>query len=698
MIDYPPPLDWFDIIDEQQWRAWLDHAASHNRWAVTAFVVSQWAPWAYAQGRDDLVRRWLYQLPPSALTARLYCVRGWSALHTNDTGTAMVQLDQARAVQQAGDKLAVALFASACARRRGDVADALYISQALLIQAQTTQDQAFAVGTIIGPPAIGVVDRGLDDACDAQPLPDEQGDSVACALLEHDLAVSYEHHGDLESAATHLKRSVAYWHSVHADPRSADDPWLLLGLLVPRCRALLHYGRVQRLLGQFGEANQQHARALGAAWEVCAVAIVAQEPKSRNATFWARVQTVVVQLSSDAARNTVLAAQLSAPAENPLLWDAHTALVDVLAEGALLHSARDEYMLAMTQLQLAQEVLGDRPQPRVALAHARCALAQAQWHAAASWVALVTQSEDRELELERTLVAGQIACGQGQRALAQQHIQQAVLLLTPATPGLLYLQTLLLKAAAARCVRPHQLSSFKQAIAAAHVWGQNHNADLLVTTLVAALHKPRSAPMSARDGSADEANAPASNAVLQVVTLGRDAVYWNGAETSFGWRQAREVLIYLLEHSNGAATTEIGAAVWPHLDADAQVAAVKNAVRTVRKHIPDLIRTVAKGYQVQRDNLEISYDAQRLRQAVETDEPDALEVVYTEYAGLFLPHSTNPWCLGVRAELERAYTYTLTLLAHKAEERRDWHAALQWWQRVLDREKAHEMAHTGRMR
>jgi predicted ATPase/DNA-binding SARP family transcriptional activator len=194
---------------------------------------------------------------------------------------------------------------------------------------------------------------------------------------------------------------------------------------------------------------------------------------------------------------------------------------------------------------------------------------------------------------------------------------------------------------------------------------------------------------------------------LRVLALGPLQVFVDGElveSTAWGSARPRELLVYLLMHSDGRTKEQVGLAFWP----DASAAQLRNSfhvtLHRLRKALgsPSLITLVHDRYRVdpavleEFDVLEFERDVADARRSLKRQEEGAstkLEQALARFRGDFLDgEPVGDWHLEHRDRLQRVYVDALMELGARlvAEER---HAkAAEVYRRVLARDELHEEA------
>ncbi len=597
----------------------------------------------------------------------LLLARGEAACWLGEVDSAE-QIGTQIASSAAGADLARALLVRGTARRlRGQLADAACDLEraaqlarddpALLAQVQ------LMLGLFHG--TRGDLDTSVQHLSQAHRLYEAHGDARNLALARYNLGVTSARRGDLAEAERHY--------------RAALDTWERLGNAFSTAEVLNSLGMLQYLRGDYAQALETLDQALALARKVGYVRVQAYILESLAAVKRALGDLTgalghgeeALELARRLGETSILAILLDSLAN---IWrrfsdlDKATTLAKQAQQIAETYDSLAERGAAQLTLGAIDLARGD---PRQALARFRSARALLQ-RAGAS----------RDLvRLRLRLIQAHWALGE--EALAQR---EASKLAQALRRGGLY-----------GLVAPEaaEQPAVLRAIAAQ---GAPELTRLLTLSVQLRAAEPAPAPAPLRQ--IERPRWPE----VRAYALGPPRVECNGVLVSGAqWESGKavELFFYLLAASNGEVPTEqIIAALWPESSPARGQSNLWTSVYRLRRAIHSDAISRRRGVYSLNPELPVWEDAselERLLAQAETaqgdEQAELLRAAIGLYRGPYLDGIYADWCLHRRTVLETGYLLALNRLVRYELARGEYHAALDYAQRILAVDQFHEDAH-----
>lgn len=191
--------------------------------------------------------------------------------------------------------------------------------------------------------------------------------------------------------------------------------------------------------------------------------------------------------------------------------------------------------------------------------------------------------------------------------------------------------------------------------------------------------------------------------------LGRAEVLVNGKLLSNSdWQTliSRDLFLCLLAHPQGLTKEEIGLLFWPNASPSELKTRFKNAIYRLRSAIKEEVVLFENDIYSFNRTIDYEYDVDSFLRYVTKGEqgatPDeritAYQGAWALYRGPYLPEIDGNWAWAERERLSRLFIESTLALADLQLERKEYSAALESVQRVLEEEPCQEDAHRLAMR
>lgn len=635
---------------QQQWAPAFDLSIMAGDREAACDVLLQGGPQLFRQGQLATLERCFEVLPLETLSAGLLCLKGRLRLSRSRTQEATALADLAVARMQPDEADTVRLFQTSVAVGIGDYREAIRLAELVLAGRPTASQRGDALRVAANCHGrLGNLERAVELLNEALQLQRERGDIYSIALLYHDLGICQEQAGRLREA----ERSY----------RQADGYWSTVGNVGARALSRNSTGVVLHMMGQYREAHSQ----LQAALQDARIAAVS--------TYEAAIAASLGDLYCD------LGLWLQADSSYQLAESRRgSAFIQGYVEVARIRllAYQRHFGAANVALDRLEDHVAERHRATLLLIQARIAISQRQFLAARDYVnhiqqstaagsseAILAQVMAARIAAEQTppdsagLLAGLDAAVQAARALGQDAFLVAEL---ARQPGLM-----------------RQATSATWPVAADYA-GR-----------IELLH--RTARRISGDGSIP---------IMRVQALGVDCIDIDGEDLDLGWRQAREVLFYLLSHPRGSSNEDLCEAIWPDREAKNSRTLLRTAIHRLRGILPEGLITMQgrRLYRIDREIAQIDYDLEQFFALTEplNDDPDRLMDGLDLYRGPFLAWSENQWGQEIRAAAEQRFSQTLQRTAQLYEQRARWSEALVLHNRTQYLDPLDEAAAAGLMR
>jgi ATP/maltotriose-dependent transcriptional regulator MalT/DNA-binding SARP family transcriptional activator len=635
-----------------QWLLAFERYIAINQREAAQQVIANGGYQLYRTGRLEVLERWFSFLSLEDLDAQLLCLKARLAMKRGNHHEAQMLAQLAEARMKPGDEPIVLLEQARIARITGAYERALAIAEQVLAITENPAQCSAAKRTIaICHHRQGLLEAAISDFQDALAIEQRGGDFYEIAQLQHDIGICYKEMGQLERAQEYYTQADAYWE--------------MIGNTGQRALTLNSKGSVLHLAGNYHEAHATLLLAL------------------RYAREAAVPDYEVIVLSS-----------LGDLYSDLQLWDrAHAAYDEARTIGGSAH------MISYLTLERIRLQVRER-----------------QFAAAAQALQRLPDTIHERYAGAVALMRASVACGQGAYEQAFSDVAQAIALVEQSDMPVERVRAYLLQAHIAAETRPFDNATIIEALKRVEQIAEypGHTAFVMVETLHMRnvlrraalagwkraeewLERHQDILLAAKVLDQDD-----QRLMLVVRTLGADQIVLNGQPVELGWQKAREVLYYLLSHSDSVPNTMLREAIWPDLPEVRSRDTLRAAIYQLRSVLPrDLIELESrKAYRINRQVVRIDYDVEHFLSILDspTDNPEILLEALDLYRGAYLPFTDNEWCVSMRAHLEQRYQQALHRTAKAYERRQAYADALTVYQRVLVLDTLDEAAHAGIMR
>lgn len=636
---------------QKQWILAFDLCIAAGDREAACEVLLQGGNQLFRQGQLATLEQCFDILPLDDLSAALLCMKGRLRLSRSQTQEAVALADLAQASMRPEEVAAVRLFQTTVALSTGEYSEAIRLAEDVLgSNASAAQrGDALRVAAICygrlgdGARAVALLNEALQ-------LQRQRGDLYSLALLCHDLGVCEEKAGRLREA----ERSY----------RQADGYWSTIGNVGARALTRNSTGVVLHMMGQYRDAHRQ-----------------------------------------------LLAA----------LHDARTAAISAY-EAAIAASLGDLYcdlglwLPADNQYQLAASCRGSALiQGYVEIARIRLLAFQRHYGAAELALDRIEDWTKTQHESALLVLRALVAIGLRQLDRADAYVRQLLAFesLSGTVEGI---QALVLAAQIAAERAPPDTAVLLHCLDEAWQRAQTLGHDAFIVAALA--RQPALLRQAAGAGwqhaatyasrvellrrAAQHVSGASDTPILRAQALGVDQLEVDGDVLDIGWRQAREVLFYLLSHPRGTSNDDLREAIWPDRDAKNSRTLLRTAIHRLRGILPEGLITMQgrRLYRIDREVAQIDYDVERFFALTDPaiNDPDTLMDGIELYRGPFLPWSESQWSQELRAALERRLLQTLQRCARLYEQRSRCSEALALYSRAQSLDPLDESAAAGMMR
>ncbi len=635
---------------QQQWAPAFDLSIMAGDREAACAVLLQGGDQLFRQGQLATLERCFEVLPLEVLPAGLLCLKGRLRLSRSRTQEAAALADLAAAAMQPAEADTVRLFQTSVAVSAGDYREAIRLAELVLAGQPTAAQRGDALRVAANCYVrLGDLERTIELLNEALQLQRQRGDIYSMALLYHDLGICHEQAGRLREAERSYRQAEGYWSTV--------------GNVGARALSRNSTGVVLHMMGQYREAHSQ----LQAALEDARTAAASTYEAAIAASLGDLYCDLGLWLQADSSYQLAASRRGSAFIQGYV----EVARIQLLAYQSHFGAAR-------VALERLEDHVARRHKAALLLIQARIAIGQRQFDLADNYVNHVRQitgAASTEVLLARVMAA-RIAAEQTppDREGLQNQLNAAV------EQARLAGQDAFLVAELAR--QPgllRQAAGANWPVAADYVG----RIELLRRT--------------ARRVSGD-GNMP----IVRVQALGVDCIDIDGEDLELGWRQAREVLFYLLSHPRGSSNEDLCAAIWPERETKNSRTLLRTAIHRLRAVLPEGLITMQgrRLYRIDREIAQIDYDVEQFFALTEppNDDPDSLMDGLDLYRGHFLAWSENQWSQEIRAAAEQRFSQTLQRTAWLYEQRARWNEALALHNRARHLDPLDEAAAAGLMR
>lgn len=637
--------------DHQQWSHAFDLLCRADDLHAAHDVLLRAGPQLYRAGHLATLEQWFAVLPLDDLSAKAICLKGQVALDRGQHDTAQALADLAQARMRPDEEATVRLFQAAVARTDGQYEAAIVWTERVRALQPDPETTAAALRlAVICHLRLGNGTQAIALAEQALAIQRARGDAYHMALLYHNLGMCHEHAGQLELAAQCYDR--------------ADGCWTTIGNHGNRALTRNSAGVLQHALGQYVAAY---------------------------ATLTAALQD---------AEAVGIRSYLSV---------IHTSLADLLTDLQLVDAAEQQYRQALALEGNAYI------HSYATFAFIRLLLQRRKLTQAIQMFDLLPSDVCTQQPGAVEYIRGTIAFVQHNMNAARSAGEAAWMNATQQKSWADAARACLLLARVAARATPGDAEAMITWLQRAHDAAQQLGQDTLLVaetvTMPDLLHqavvagwKP-AATLLARHAelqqSARQIDPQKSKALLTVRTLGMDQIELNGTPLDLGWAKAREVLLYLLEHPEGASGDVLATAVWSDRTATQSRKLLHEAMYRLRSQLPpdSIVLRQRRIYVLNPIVLQCEYDVAAF---VTATEPAATETelfgAIARYHGPFASWIDSVWCEPLRSMLEQRMVQALSRAAHWRETQQRFSEALELHQQALALDPLHETAAAGTMR
>lgn len=666
------------------WSMAFDRYTSIDNLPAAQRMLSDGAEKLYRQGRLETLEHIFNALPMEVLDVSLLCLRAKVEMDRGRYAQAQKLIDQAAAHDSAESVAQVTLLQAGLDRIAGHYEQAHDRALQVLEATDVPALQGGALRTLaISQQRLGRPLAALETLQRACAIEQARGDVAAVAQVQHELVVCYHAVGNLRAAEAAALQAEAYWSAI--------------GNLGRRALTRNSLALNQSLSGRYREA---HAT-------LCAALRDAQ--RAATPQYEVAVLSTLGDVYADLER-----------------WDLAATIYDVASRIGGTAFIRSHIAVAQVGLLVQQQLYTSATE-----ALARLPEGAAQHHAAAilllrAQIAGGTGAAAVGMDLARQATERFAASG----SLIEQvraWITQAWLgsLLMPpddaailgalerAAPIADQISGDTVAAVASRRMRP-TLERLQSLFAPGRNWLDQQD---MLCQVAASLDldalKPLLNHLDHTSLLSHQAVVPAVREEQQLIALrasylGGDQVWVGEQLLSLGAGRPREVLAYLITHPQGASRIQLYHAIWGEEEPAEGSNALNRVIYRLRAALPEgAITTINRDtYCLDRSLLHLEVDTEAFEQAVdacanEHDQARRMQQIWRAldlYKGPFLRDAEAPWCIGIRARLERRYRLALRQAAESSEKSGAFQKALELFHRIVLLDPTNVAAHAGIMR
>ncbi|MEM8535667.1 MAG: BTAD domain-containing putative transcriptional regulator, partial [Chloroflexota bacterium] len=642
--------EWYR--EQEQWSRAFDMYLVADDLEGASTVISAGGEQLFMQGRLETLERWFQTIPNELLDVISLCLRARILVgYRGNYHEASLMAQMAESKAHSGEMVHVYVINAYLARHAGKYIETIKAGEQALQLTTDPMHQAMALRMIATCRHIlGATQQAIEELKQALDLERSRGNFYNVALIQQDLGFCYEGLGKLKIAEECFYQADAYWDSINNASR--------------RTLTLNNIGVVQHRIGYYYEANKTFVLALNCAqnteaYHTMALIYLSQGDMLCDLQQW-----------EEAARSYNYVQQINSPPDI------------------------DAYLT---------------------LAHVRLWVRQEQFASATELLKRIDLAKHPHSIMLNVLQA-RIMVGKEEFSQAQQLLDDIFPLVehNPTERACAYLIQAVLYAEQYPDQPELLVAALEQA---AHIADQiGHDRFLGLDTQISSqlLQRAQAAGWSRAATWLDyrqEAlrvaqtiNPTDQRPTLVIRNLGTDQILLDGQEIELGWAKAREVLHYLLFHSDGATSEELREAIWPDLSPERSRDALKRAVYRLRAVLPrDLITLHGRiRYRVDPSGVQLDYDVRHFLHLLNSSNSSATDEARTlaldAYHGPFLPQSDSEWASHQRTMLEQRYLEALHRTAECYEQMQALQDALRLYRRIIAVDNLDEAAHAGIMR